>query len=205
MFSGLVEAKTAVAGVIAEEGGIRLVLDRPGDYADIALGDSVAVSGCCLTVVEANAHSLHFQAGRETLAKTTLGSLQVGGFVNCERSLALGDRLGGHLVTGHVDGVGRLSQRVDLAEWSDMTFSCPAWMSRQMVPKGSITVAGVSLTLVTAAETSFSVALIPHTLQETTLGDLQAGDSVNLETDLLAKYVQRQLGGLTAEDRHIER
>lgn len=193
MFSGLVESQTEVLALIPEPAGIRLQLRRPASFTDVALGDSIATNGCCLTVVALSENTFDFQAGEETLSKTTLGQLGQGGFVNCERSLALGDRIGGHLVTGHVDGVGSLASRTDSDEWSNMVFHAPAALLRQMANKGSITVEGVSLTLVEVTQDSFSVALIPHTLQQTTLGRLAVGDRVNLETDLLAKYVQRQL------------
>lgn len=196
MFSGLIETKTKILAIEQEADGILLRLARPEQFDDLAIGDSVASNGCCLTIVALDEQSMSFQAGEETLAKTTLGQLQVGSLVNSERALALGDRLGGHLVSGHVDGVGRLSSRRDHDDWSDMVFECPEKMLRQMAPKASITVQGVSLTLVDVTDTGFSVALIPHTLAETTLGELQLGDSVNLETDILAKYVEQQLKGV---------
>jgi riboflavin synthase len=136
---------------------------------------------------------MSFQAGEETLSKTTLGRLRPGARVNLERSLALGDRLGGHLVTGHIDGIGVLATREDQADWARLTLEAPFSLLRQMANKGSIAVDGVSLTLVTVTDSTFSVALIPHTLQHTTLGSLAEQEAVNLETDLLAKYVQRQL------------
>lgn len=193
MFSGLVETATRVARIESEQQGIRLVLDRPSSFDDIRLGDSIATNGCCLTVVECDARTMSFQAGQETLSKTTLGTLQPGAMVNCERSLILGDRLGGHWVTGHIDGVGSLVERTDNADWSDMTFHCPEHLLRQMAAKGSVAIDGVSLTIVQVSEEAFSVALIPHTLAQTTLGRLTTGNRVNIETDLIAKYVQRQL------------
>lgn len=193
MFSGLVEAKNHVRQIVKEQAGIRLVLGRPALFDDLSVGDSVATQGCCLTIVKLDDSQMVFQAGEETLSKTTLGGLSAGDEVNCERSLALGDRLGGHLVTGHVDGIGKLRTRTDNSDWSDMVFETSDTLMRQMASKGSIAVDGVSLTLVDVTSTTFSVALIPHTLEQTTLGKLSEGDSVNLETDLLAKYVQRQL------------
>lgn len=209
MFSGLIESKSTVQSILREPGGVRLRVSRPDSFADVKLGDSISISGCCLTVVEFEADWMEFQAGEETLSKTSLGYLadatqkegQAIGEVNCERALALGDRLGGHLVTGHVDGLGVVSRRDENADWCDMAFDCDFALLRQMAPKGSITVDGVSLTLVLVDQNSFSVALIPHTLQETTLGKLQVGDKVNLETDLLAKYVQRQLENPITSDQ----
>ncbi len=193
MFSGLVEAKTEVLRIEQEPGGIRLVLARPALFTDIALGDSIAIQGCCLTVVALDNDSMSFQAGEETLSRTGLAALRPGDLLNCERSLKLGDRIGGHLVTGHVDGRGKISARRDTAEWSDLVVEAPLTLMRQIVSKGSITMEGVSLTVVDITSNTFSVALIPHTLTHTTLGKLQVGAGVNLETDMLAKYVQRQL------------
>ena len=193
MFSGLVEATPRIVTLLEEPGGVRLILERPTEFTDVRVGDSIAIQGCCLTVVELTDTSLSFQAGRETLSRTSLGDRKAGDKVNCERSLKLGDRLGGHLVTGHIDGQGELVSRDDEAEWSNMVFSAPHSLLRQMASKGSVAIEGVSLTLVNVTNETFSVALIPHTLAHTTLGDLKAGDAVNLETDLLAKYVQRQL------------
>jgi riboflavin synthase len=154
----------------------------------------VAVNGACLTILGLD-DGLAFQAGPETLAKTNLGELKPGDRVNLERSLRLGDRLGGHLVQGHVDGVGRVASRRREGEWELIWFSCPPALAEQMVPKGSVAVDGISLTLVDVTADGFSVALIPHTLAVTTLGFKPAGAFVNLETDLLAKYVWKCLRG----------
>ncbi len=193
MFTGLIEMLAPVAEVIEEPPGRRLVIGSRYISDTAAIGDSVAVNGCCLTVVERIADRLHFQAGPETLSRTTLGRLAAGGEVNLERSLQLGDRLGGHLVTGHVDGIGHLASRQDDGDWSTFWFTAPFGLMPQMASKGSIAVDGVSLTLVEVTDDKFSVQLIPHTLAVTTLGRLTPGQPVNLETDLLAKYVARQL------------
>lgn len=193
MFTGLVEAHVAIVEVIDQPPGKRLRLKWPEVAAEVVLGESIAINGCCLTVVANAAGLLDFEAGPETLFRTNLGQLLRGSRVNVERSLRLGDRLGGHLVTGHVDGLGRLLRREDDRDWSTFWIEASPALMRQMVAKGSITVDGVSLTLVNVTDTAFSVALIPHTLVATTLGALAVGDAVNLETDLLAKYVQRQL------------
>ena len=193
MFSGLVEATAAVSRIVKEEGGVRLVIQCPVIFDDVQIGDSIAVQGCCLTAVDCSRGTLRFQAGQETLSRTSLGKLVQGAHVNCERSLRLGDRIGGHLVTGHIDGLGTVLKRTDLAEWSDFVIEAQPELMVQMASKGSIAVDGVSLTLVEVADSYFSIALIPHTLSVTTLGNLRPGDSVHLETDLLAKYVQRQL------------
>lgn len=195
MFTGLVETMGRVAGLRDEGPGKLLEIHSPLIADGASIGDSVAINGCCLTVVELAGESLSFQAGEETLGRTNLGRLVVGSSVNLERSLCVGDRLGGHFVTGHIDAVGHLDQRIDDADWAKFWFRVPPALTRQMASKGSIAVDGVSLTLVDVEPERFSVALIPHTLQVTTLGRLQAGDPVNLETDVLAKYVEQQLAG----------
>jgi riboflavin synthase len=193
MFTGLVETFARVVDLSEEPPGVRLTI-AAGSLADgVAIGDSIAVNGCCLTVIQVEREVLSFQAGAETLSRTNLGSLLPGSPVNLERSLVLGDRLGGHLVTGHIDGLGILAERRDDADWSTFWFRGPADLMRQIASKGSIAVDGVSLTVVDATTDRFSVALIPHTLAATTLGTLSIGDRVNLETDLIAKYVSRLL------------
>jgi len=191
MFSGIVEALGTVAELRSEPPGCRLIIREPKIAADTAVADSICVNGCCLTAVETDDETMHFEAGPETLARTNLGDLQTGSPVNLERSLAVGQRLGGHFVSGHIDGAGRLQKREDMGEWSNFYFSVPRELSRHMASKGSIAVDGVSLTIVDCEPDMFSVALIPFTLDVTTLGPLKVGDKVNLETDILAKYVQR--------------
>lgn len=192
MFTGLVEYLGDVRKLEDCDPGVRLVINL-GEFAkDAAIGDSIAINGCCLTVVEIAGEELSFEAGPETLRCTNLGKLKVGNGVNLERSLKVGDRMGGHFVTGHVDATGKVIRREDDKDWSSFWFDIPKEISHQLASKGSIAVDGVSLTLVEVTNESFSVALIPHTLQVTTLGRLKPGDEVNLETDLLAKYVERQ-------------
>jgi riboflavin synthase len=195
MFTGLVEAMGEIVAIETRAPGVRLVVRNAPIAAGAGIGDSIAVNGCCLTVVECSSEDFRFDAGEETLSRTNLGRLAAGSRVNLERSLQLGDRLGGHLVTGHIDAVGRLDQRHDDADWSKFWFRVPRQLTRQMASKGSVAVDGISLTLVDVEDERFSVALIPHTLQVTTLGKLQVGGEVNIETDLLAKYVERQLAG----------
>jgi riboflavin synthase len=189
MFTGLVEELGSVHSVVADGAGTVLTIEEPTIARDLPLGASVAVNGVCLTVVASAERTFSFQAGPETLKLTNLGTLTTGAKVNLERSLRLGDRLGGHIVQGHVDGVGRIDKRDRQGEWEFVWFTCATELTRQMIRKGSITVDGVSLTLVDVADGRFSVALIPHTMAMTTLGFKQAGDTVNLETDLFAKYV----------------
>jgi riboflavin synthase len=193
MFTGLVENLAEVVGVVAEPPGVRLIVREPRVAAEANIGDSIALNGCCLTVVGIEGDCLSFQAGEETLSRTNLGELVQGSVVNLERSLRAGDPLGGHYVTGHIDAVGTVAERDDDAEWCTIWFHAPLPQLRQMASKGSIAVDGVSLTLVEVTDDHFSVALIPHTLAVTTLGRRKIGDRVNLETDVLAKYVQRQL------------
>lgn len=193
MFTGLVETLGTVRRVVADGSGKRIVLAAPELAPELAVGDSVAVNGACLSVVECAEDSFHFQAGPETLLRTNLGELSPGERVNLERSLRLGDRLGGHLVQGHVDGLGRIAQRVRQGDWETVWFSCAPALTLQMVSKGSVAVDGVSLTLVDVAQDRFSTALIPHTLEKTTLGFKQPGATVNLETDVFAKYLLKMV------------
>jgi len=191
MFSGIVEALGTIAEIRPEPPGCRLVVREPRVAAETKVADSISVNGCCLTVVEQFGDTFAFQAGPETLARTNLGELRPGSPVNLERALAVGGRLGGHIVSGHIDGQGALVERRDHGDWSFFWFSVPRALAMQMAPKGSIAVDGVSLTIVDSEPDRFSVALIPFTLAVTTLGGLKPGDKVNLETDILAKYVQR--------------
>ena len=198
MFTGLVETKSAVRSIRREGPGCVFAIDGTAIGDGIAIGDSVCINGCCLTVIEIEAENdqttLSFEAGEETLTRTNLGNLASGDGVNLERALAVGDRLGGHYVTGHIDATGELLQRRDDGPWSHLRFSIPDRYGRQVAGKGSIAIDGVSLTVVEAGSDWFTVALIPHTLSVTTLGDRRIGDTVNLETDVLAKYVEKSLG-----------
>ena len=172
MFTGLVETMGRVAGIRIEGDTARLTIESPLIAEDAGIGDSVAINGCCLTVVEKNNDQLQFDAGEETLRRTNLGRFEEGTMVNLERSLRVGDRMGGHFVTGHIDGVGHLDRREDDDEWSTCWFRIPPELGSQLASKGSIAVDGVSLTLVDVEADRFSVALIPHTLEVTTLGQL---------------------------------
>jgi riboflavin synthase len=191
MFTGLIQSLGTVEKVMDEPPGKRIIIRPVHEIGEVKLGDSVAINGCCLTVVEVSPEAWSFEAGPETLRRTNLGELTEGSTVNLERSLAVGDLLGGHFVTGHIDAVGTVAARDDEGAWTTMWFRYPAELGCQMASKGSIAVDGVSLTLVEVEPERFSVALIPHTLHATTLGRRRVGDPVNLETDLLAKYVQR--------------
>ena len=201
MFTGLVESLGTVRDVSSDGTGILLRIDEPAIAGDLPLGASIAVNGVCLTVVAVDDQSISFQAGPETLKLTNLGQLRAGVKVNLERSLRLGDRLGGHIVQGHVDGIGHIARRERQADWETVWFTCAPDLTRHMIRKGSITVDGISLTLVDVGDGYFSVALIPHTLASTTLGFKQPGDSVNLETDLFAKYVFKCLEQMNLTQR----
>ena len=196
MFTGLVQAMGRILRAEDEGAGRRLAIEWEGldDDDPIELGESIAVNGCCLTAVAIDGERFEVQAGPETLLRTNLGARGAGDRVNLERSLRVGDRLGGHFVQGHVDTVATLRERRTEGEWEFLAFAIdPAW-TPLMVPKGSIAVDGVSLTLVEVSEEGFSVMLIPHTLAVTTLGLLRPGDAVNIETDMLARHVRKLLG-----------
>jgi riboflavin synthase len=193
MFTGLVETLGKVVRVDRLGSSADLVIDLQECQPGARIGDSIAINGCCLTIVQLDGPLATFQAGEETLSRTNLGRLKEGGQVNLERALAVGDRLGGHYVTGHIDALATLTERKDDGPWAFLHFEVPSCYQQHLASKGSVAVDGVSLTVVTVKNQSFSVALIPHTLSVTTLGALQVGDQVNLETDLLAKYVERML------------
>ncbi len=196
MFTGLVEE----TGLLKERqpesgGGARLLIQASRVLDGIALGDSIAVNGTCLTVVNWD-HSLGtvaFDAVAETLERTTLKTLPLGRSVNLERALRVGDRLGGHYVTGHIDGPGVLKKKERSGNGVVFRFRTDKSLMRQISSKGSVSVDGISLTVVEAQDQEFSVWIVPHTLSATSLGDLQPGEQVNLETDILAKYVERTL------------
>jgi riboflavin synthase len=191
MFTGIIEATGTVEALDAREGGARLAVTTELDVGALPLGASIAVDGVCLTVIERAAGRFAADLGPETLARTTLGALRSGARVHLERPLRLGDALGGHLVTGHVDGVGEVVGRRELGTALELDIAAPAEVAATLAPKGSVTVAGASLTINAVAGARFSVTLIPHTLAVTTLGTLGVGASVNLEGDLIAKHVDR--------------
>ena len=202
MFTGLVEAQGTVSSVEVEASGRRIVIAVPDPLNDgsCRLGDSVCINGCCLTVIGIDENRWAFQAGAETLSKTNLGQLTPQSCVNLERSLAANGRLGGHIVQGHVDGVGTIDAMHRDGEWLTVWFRAPTDLVEMMVPKGSITADGVSLTIVDVERERFSVALIPHTLEVTTLGLRKVGDTVNLEVDILGKYVRKFLDAWRPRD-----
>lgn len=198
MFTGLVEGQGTVRILKQEPNGVRLSIAPDRDCfapSDTAIGDSISICGCCLTVVEIGPDTLDFEAGEETLSKTCVGDFKTDSRVNLERSLAVGARLGGHFVQGHVDGIANVDAIDRSGEWIDMWFRVPEQMTQLMVSKGSIAIDGISLTLVNVESDRFSVALIPHTLEVTTLGQRAVGQKVNIELDILGKYVAKLLNG----------
>ena len=194
MFTGIVEELGHVVSLAHGPDSAVVRIRGPLVTADAAPGASIAVNGICLTVVELDADSFCVDVMAETLRRTCLGELTPGSPVNLERALAVGDRLGGHIVQGHVDGTGTILARQPGDRWEVVTISLPGELARYVVEKGSITVDGVSLTIAGLDDVSFQVSLIPTTLALTTLGTKQEGEPVNLEVDVLAKYVERLLG-----------
>ncbi|MGA5564107.1 riboflavin synthase [Streptomyces platensis] len=194
MFTGIVEELGAVVAVENLGDASRFRLRGPVVTEDAKHGDSIAVNGVCLTVVDTADGEFTADVMAETLNRSSLGALTAGSRVNLERPMALGGRLGGHLVQGHVDGTGTILERTPGEHWEIVKIALPAALSRYVVEKGSITVDGVSLTVVDAADDYFTISLIPTTLALTTLGIKKTGDPVNLEVDVLAKYVERLLG-----------
>lgn len=197
MFTGIVEELGEIEGIEPDGDSVRVRIRGPVVSGDAVHGASIAVNGVCLTVVDVEDGSFTADAVKETLDRSSLGSLAAGSKVNLERPVRLQDRLGGHLVQGHVDGVGEILARDPGERWDVVTVSLPAHLSRYVVDKGSITVDGISLTVVEAGADRFTVALIPTTLALTTLGHKRPGDQVNLEVDVVAKYVERLIADRT--------
>jgi len=193
VFTGIVRERGRITAVDGGEDGITLTLEAPATAASVAPGDSVSLSGCCLTAVSVTDGRIVFDAVPETLRRSTLGRLAAGDDLNVEPALRAGEPLGGHYVQGHVDAVGRVRGVAPEGDGLRVWVEAPPDVLRFCVEKGSITVDGVSLTIAELADDAFAVALVPHTLAVTTLGGVAAGDEVNLETDVLAKYVERLL------------
>lgn len=191
MFTGLVQSLGTVRAVADSQGGRRLRVAEPALAPALQIGESVSVCGACLTVVAQEGDAFDFEVGPETLAKTVLAGLVPGDRVNLERALRVGDALGGHFVTGHIDCVGRVLEEKVTGDWLTIWFGFPPEFGELLVSKGSVAIDGVSLTVVNAEADRLSVMLIPHTRAHTTLGYKKPGDAVNLEFDLLAKHVQK--------------
>ncbi|NUW39910.1 riboflavin synthase [Nonomuraea rhodomycinica] len=191
MFTGIIEEKGEVAALVQAGGSARLSVRGPLVTSDASHGDSIAVNGVCLTVVEVDGDVFTVDVMRESLDRTSLGALEEGAAVNLERAVRADQRLGGHIVQGHVDGTAVLLSRDPGERWDDLRFSLPQALARYVAEKGSIAIDGISLTVTTVDDDSFGVSLIPTTLQLTTMGELKVGDLVNLEVDVIAKYVER--------------
>ncbi len=201
MFTGIVEELGTVAGIEDQGDALRLTIHAEHVLADAGLGDSISVNGCCLTVAQRDGDTWTADVMQETLDKTSLAGVQPGDRVNLERAVTPTTRLGGHIVQGHVDGVGTIAGRTPSEHWEVVDVSMPPELARYLVDKGSITVDGVSLTVVEARDDGFSVSLIPETLARTTLGSRQVGDRVNLEVDVLAKHVEKLLAAQATDGK----
>jgi riboflavin synthase len=195
MFTGIVQAVGTIRRIEARGGDLRLFVDAPAVAAELAIGDSLCISGVCLTVVAREGGIHAFDVSTETLALTTLGALREGDTVNIEPALRLSDRLGGHLVSGHVDGIGRVVAIAPDARSQRWTFEVPVPLSRYIAVKGSVCIDGVSLTVNDVGANRFGVNLIPHTVEATTFRGKRVGDAVNVEVDLIARYVERLRAG----------
>jgi len=192
MFTGLIEEIGVIREKTPSTGGLRLVVEAHKVTDDLKVGDSVSVNGVCQTVEDVGKGHFIFFSIPETIARTNLGSLSLGDKVNLERPLKPGERLGGHLVSGHIDCVGRIVKRKEMEAHTLLEVSYPPEFDRYVVPKGSIALEGISLTVTETSSGRFSVAIIPHTLENTNLGAKKIGDEVNLEFDQIAKYIEKQ-------------
>jgi riboflavin synthase len=195
VFTGIVRELGRIVSLEGDEEQARLVVAAPGLAPGLEIGDSVAVDGCCLTVVGQEEEAIAFDLSAETLSRSAIGSLGAGQGVNLEPAIRVGEPLGGHYVQGHVDAIGRVRSLVPEGDGVRMWIELPPEVLRYCVEKGSLTVAGVSLTVAELKDDEVAVALIPHTLEVTTLGKARPGDAVNLEADVIAKYVERLLPG----------
>tara|TARA_B100000287_G_scaffold184293_1_gene174301 strand:- start:485 stop:1132 length:648 start_codon:yes stop_codon:yes gene_type:complete len=204
MFTGIIEAVGKIEARSQEKGEWRLKFFTGDlDLSDVKIGDSIAVSGCCLTVVEKQATAFLADVSNETMRCTSLGTLEIGSAVNLEKAMLATDRFGGHIVSGHVDGVGHLIKVENEGQSIKMTFKIPSNLSKYVAAKGSICVDGTSLTVNEANDDYFAVNLIPHTQDETVSGSYQIGDSVNLEVDIIARYLERMNEGLNKKAHEI--
>jgi riboflavin synthase len=198
VFTGIVEELGTIAAVEGDDDGLQLQIEAPALAPLSHIGDSINVSGCCLTVVAVRGSTLAFEVVPESLRRTALGGLAPGAPVNLEDALRAGEPYGGHIVQGHVDGVGELVERREDGIGLWLRFRAPDNVQRYLIEKGSITVAGISLTVAELHDDGFAVAIVPHTLQVTTFGTLAVGDPVNLEADMIARYVERLLAAAPA-------
>lgn len=203
MFTGIVEAVGEIKGLKGTGNGISVQIFIPDTFDDIKIGDSIAVNGACLTAKTINNEGFIADVSAETLSKTTLGKLKTGDKVNLERALRLSDRLGGHIVSGHIDGTARLRSKVKEGESVKLSFALGKELLRYVINKGSIAIDGISLTVNELGDNDFSVNIIPHTAQSTTILDKKGGDEANIEVDVIGKYVERLLG--KGKERNIDK
>ena len=205
MFTGIIEAIGKIKRVEQQQGDVRLTVSTNDlGLSDAQLGDSIAVNGVCLTAIELTAGQFVADVSNETLSATTMGGIKVGVAVNLECALQAQTRLGGHMVSGHVDGVGHVIERKSDARSVRFTFAMPSELARYVAQKGSICIDGISLTVNTVDDVSFSVNIVPHTLEMTTLGDRQVGDTVNLEVDVIARYLERLMMGTAQKESSVD-
>jgi riboflavin synthase len=204
MFTGIIENKGKVLRVGYRGHGKRLTLELSADLTDVQLGDSINLSGGCLTVVEKKGRTIEFDLSSETIQKTVLGDLKVGDFVNLERALKLTDRLGGHIVTGHIDGIGVIVEKRKETDFIHLRIRIPKAISKYVVQKGAIAIDGISLTVNECQEEEVQLALIPYTIEKTTLVEKRVGDRVNVEADILGKYVEKMLDRRGEKSKEID-
>jgi len=204
MFTGIIEGFGTIREIRQESQGRRMTVDADFFLEQTMLGDSICVSGACLTVVMIDNKRFTVDVSPETLAKTTFGSAKIGDRVNLERALRLSDRIDGHLVSGHIDGIGTVMLKQNIGNAIIVSFKVPESISHYMIQKGSVAVDGISLTINNCSHDSFDVSIIPHTAKLTTIGFKKAGDLVNIETDMIGKYVERFVGGKRHDEKKKE-
>jgi riboflavin synthase len=212
MFTGIIEGLGTIASIRSSGLGKRLAIEAGFPLDQTKVGDSISVSGACLTVVQIAGRRFEVDVSPETLQKTTFGHARVGERVNLERAMRLSDRIDGHLVSGHIDGTGIVQRREWVGHWIMVAIDVPRILTRYMIVKGSVAVDGISLTINSHAPSGFSVSIIPHTAELTTLGFKRTGDAVNIETDMIGKYVERFVRGIpdgneghTADQKGIDK
>jgi riboflavin synthase len=204
MFTGIIESKGKVSRVEYRGQGKRLTLEIPMDLTDLKLGDSININGVCLTVAEKKGQMVGLDLSPETLGKTILGELKEGDKVNLERALRLTDRLGGHIVTGHIDGIGVIAEKRKERDFFSLRVRIPQLLSKYVVEKGSVAIDGISLTVNECGGEEIQMTLIPYTVERTTLIDKREGDRVNVETDILGKYVEKMIDRGERESRRVD-
>jgi len=202
MFTGIIEGLGTITAVRSSGSGKRLTIQAGFDLSGSKIGDSISVSGACLTAVQIGARRFDVDVSPETLAKTTFGNVRVGERVNLERAMRLSDRIDGHLVSGHIDGIGVIDSRDAIGNAIVAAINVPEELTRYMIMKGSVSVDGISLTINSLESVRFSVSIIPHTAGLTTIGMKQVGDEVNIETDMIGKYVEKFLSANRGDQKH---